>query len=66
MYFELDDIKRRHSPYYDVYNAFSWITSPENNMWWNYQRGAIAGVMAAAINETQILFTELETPSQKL
>ncbi len=21
MYFELDDIKRRHSPYFDVYNG---------------------------------------------
>lgn len=58
MYFELDDIKRRHSPYFDVYNAFSWITTPENNFSWNYQRGAIAGVAAAAFNETQVLFTE--------
>jgi len=58
MYFELDDIKRRHSPYFDVYNAFSWISTPENNYAWNYQRGAIAGVLGAALNETQILFTE--------
>jgi solute carrier family 25 oxoglutarate transporter 11 len=58
MYFELDDIKRRHSPYFDVYNAFSWIATPENNLSWNYQRGAMAGVLAAAFNETQVLFTE--------
>jgi len=58
MYFELDDIKRRHSPYFDVYNVFSWITTPENKWSWNYQRGAMAGVIGAAINETQILFTE--------
>lgn len=58
MYFELDDIKRRHSPYFDVYNSFSWISAPDNTMWWNYQRGAIAGIMAASLNETQILFNE--------
>lgn len=58
MYFELDDIKRRHSAYYDVWNAFSWITTPESTMWWNYQRGVMAGVIAAAVNETQILFSE--------
>jgi len=58
MFFELDDIKRRHSPYFDVYNVFSWITTPESQLSWNYQRGAIAGVIGAAINETQILVTE--------
>lgn len=58
MYFELDDIKRRHSPYFDVYNSFSWATTPESKMSWNWQRGAIAGVLAAAFNETQVLFTE--------
>jgi len=58
MYFELDDIKRRHSPYFDVYNTFSWVTTPESTLSWNYQRGAIAGVIAASLNETQILFTE--------
>jgi hypothetical protein len=58
MYFEIDDIKRRHSPYFDTYNTWSWVTTPENTMWWNYQRGAMAGIIGATLNETNILFTE--------
>jgi len=39
MFFELDDIKRRHTLYWDIYNVESWVESPENTMSWNYQRG---------------------------
>ena len=49
MFFELDDIKRRHSYTFDVYNVFSWIDTPENKLTWNWQRGAIAGVIASTV-----------------
>lgn len=29
MYFEIDDVKRRHSPYFDVYNVHGWIDTPD-------------------------------------
>jgi len=28
--------------------AFSWVTTPESSLSWNWQRGAIAGVIGAA------------------
>jgi len=58
MFFELDDIKRRHSYTYDVYNVFSWIDTPDNKFSWNWQRGAITGIIASTVNEMAILFTE--------
>lgn len=58
MFFELDDIKRRHSYTFDVYNAFSWIDTPENQLSWNWQRAAMTGVIASSVNEVSILFTE--------
>lgn len=58
MFFELDDIKRRHSYTFDVHNAFSWIDTPDNKFIWNWQRGAMTGIIASAVNEVSILFTE--------
>lgn len=58
MFFELDDIKRRHSAYWDVYNAFSYTPAPDNHYSWNYQRGLIAGLLACSINESGILLKE--------
>ena len=29
MYFEIDDIKRKHSMYYDVYNIHGWVDTPD-------------------------------------
>jgi hypothetical protein len=29
MFFELDDIRRRHSLYFDCYNAGVWVDAPE-------------------------------------
>jgi solute carrier family 25 oxoglutarate transporter 11 len=43
MFFELEDIKRRHSLYSDIYNVGGWVPTPDANWGWMYQRGAIAG-----------------------
>jgi len=29
MFFELEDIKRRHTLYYDVYNVGNWVPTPD-------------------------------------
>lgn len=36
MFFELEDVKRRHSVYWDLYNVEGWVTSPDSNLTWNY------------------------------
>ena len=58
MFFELDDIKRRHSTYYDIYNVNGWVRAPDSTLSWNYQRGLMAGLAASFINEYFISFTE--------
>ena len=49
MYFELDDIKRRHSVYWDLYNGYGWADVPTDTVGWNYKRGVIAGVTATMV-----------------
>lgn len=49
MFFELDDIKRRHSLYWDVYNVGGWVTAPDSYFSWNYERGVICGVTASLL-----------------
>ena len=51
MYFEIDDVKRRHSAYFDVYNVHGWIDTPFETFGWDWARGAAAGVTGYAINE---------------
>lgn len=58
MFFELDDIKRRHSLYYDIYNVGGWVRTPDASASWNYQRGAIVGVAAALVTEGLNHFAE--------
>lgn len=58
MFFELDDIQRRHSAYWDVYNAFSYTPTPDNTYSWNYQRGVMAGLLGCMVNETATIFRE--------
>lgn len=43
MFFELDDIKRRHSMYSDIYNVGGWVNTPDATFGWMYQRGAMIG-----------------------
>lgn len=43
MFFEIEDIKRRHSPYMDPYNTHGWVDVPEYTWKWNWLRGAVAG-----------------------
>ena len=52
MYFELDDIRRRHNLYWDTGNTGGWVRAPDVSISWNYERGAIIGVSAMLINET--------------
>jgi solute carrier family 25 oxoglutarate transporter 11 len=58
MFFELDDIKRRHSNYYDIYNVNGWVRTPDSTLSWNLQRGVITGITASLINEFIGNFTE--------
>ena len=50
MYFEIDDIKRRHSPYFDVYNIHGWIDPPEDKFAWHWLRGSVAGVAGTFVS----------------
>lgn len=34
MFFELEDIKRRHSPYWDCHNVHSWVRTPDSTHSW--------------------------------
>jgi len=47
MFFELDDIKRRHSLYWDIYNTQGFAQTPDSTNSWNYKRGVIAGLTSA-------------------
>lgn len=49
MYFEVEDIKRRHQSYTDVYNTNGWIDAPESSVRWKLIRGAIAGTMGGLV-----------------
>ena len=51
MFFEIDDVKRRHSPYYDVYNIRGWVDPPEDRFSWHWIRGAVAGATGAFVNQ---------------
>ena len=52
MYFEIDDIKRRHSLYYDHYNVHGWIDPPEAFLSWDYGRAVMSALPALAIVST--------------
>lgn len=58
MFFELDDIKRRHSNYYDIYNVGGWVTAPDSTLRWNYLRGLMVGLTASFFNEFVGTFTD--------
>lgn len=58
MFFELDDIKRRHSNYYDIYNVGGWVSAPDSTLRWNYLRGFMVGVSAMMLNEFVNTFTD--------
>lgn len=53
MFFEIDDIKRRHSAYYDTYNFHGWVEAPDSSIKFNFFRGALAGTIAST---TQSLY----------
>lgn len=36
MFFELDDIKRRHSLYWDIFNVGGWVRTPDTHASWLY------------------------------
>ena len=45
MFFELEDIKRRHSPYFNVTNVGGWTPAVDSTPSWNYQRGIIVSII---------------------
>lgn len=58
MFFELEDIKRRHSLYWDIYNVEGWVRRPEATLANNVKKGVTAGVVASLIQENITAFTE--------
>jgi solute carrier family 25 oxoglutarate transporter 11 len=58
MFFEIDDVKRRHSVYFDSSNVWGWIDTPDSNFGYNYLRGVGAALPAFAIGETWKLWRE--------
>lgn len=58
MFFELEDIKRRHSLYWDIYNVEGWVTPPDSTLSWNFTRGAITGLTASYFQEFFTSFHE--------
>lgn len=49
MYFEVDDVKRRHNVYYDISNVHGWVDTPDSAIWWVWLRSAMAGVAACSL-----------------
>jgi len=39
MFFELDDVQRRHNPSWWTNNVTTWTTAVDSTPSWNYQRG---------------------------
>ena len=39
MFFELEDVRRRHNPTWWTNNVTAWVTPPDSTPSWNYQRG---------------------------
>ena len=56
MFFELDDIKRRHSPYSDVYNVHGWIDTPDSAVSWTLQRTSFAGLAGSLFSAFHLSF----------
>lgn len=51
MFSEVEDVRRRHSVYYDVYNTHGWIDPPDMQWRWNIVRGFIVGFASAAVGQ---------------
>lgn len=49
MFFEIDDIRRRHSMYFDTYNIHGWVDPPEGTLKWDFFRSAMAGSIALSL-----------------
>ena len=50
MYFEIEDIKHRYTPYHTTYNVHGWIDTPEMSFSWDWFRGAVVGSIAMCAN----------------
>lgn len=40
MFFELEDVKRRHMPMWNTNNVTMWVAAPDSTPSWNLQRGS--------------------------
>ena len=47
MFFELEDIQRRHSPYWDLTNVTGWTNALDATPGWSYERGLMVGLPVA-------------------
>ena len=71
MFFELEDIQRRHSPYWDLTNVTGWTNATDSTVSWNYQRGLLVGFPVAMFQEyfsalmtnARAMLTKYETPT---
>jgi solute carrier family 25 (mitochondrial oxoglutarate transporter), member 11 len=48
-FFELEDIRRRHTVYFNEYNTNGFIDLTFESWRWNYKRGAIVGLTASIL-----------------
>lgn len=51
MFFELEDIKRRHMPTWSNNNTTVWVPALDSTPSWNYQRGVMIGLVACGIQQ---------------
>lgn len=52
MFSEIDDVRHRHSTYWDVYNTYGWVDPPDQQWGWNLLRGLMVGGAGAYLGET--------------
>ena len=50
MYFEIEDIKHRYTPYHTTFNVHNWIDTPDMSFSWDWFRGAMVGSIAMCAN----------------
>ncbi|EGR29516.1 oxoglutarate malate translocator protein, putative [Ichthyophthirius multifiliis] len=51
MFFELEDLQRRHSQYWDIYNVQGWVRRKDSTFLNNAYRGAVVGTVSQLIQE---------------
>ena len=53
MFFELDDVQRRHNPTWWTNNVTSWTRAVDSTPSWNYQRGKVSIIQVLLLDLLQ-------------